>query len=199
MRTKLKTIVAPLEPLTTDSFAPFGRLIESLPHNPHVDQDTFHMVGLPFDVDSTPDLRIAHYPVQDMCFSKFERHLTMTESRVALGQAVVLIVAADTPLDDRHTLPDARSVKALLMKGNQGIVFRRGTWHGLDCYPVNGRPADFAFLTEREAEDELLEVSDVDALQRSHIVDFADARGINFRVSDPHGLLPAVEPTGSVP
>ena len=85
------------------------------------------MVELPFSVDSTPDLRIAHYPVQDMCFAKFERHLTMTESRVALGQAVVLVVAADTPLDDRHTLPDARSVRALLMKGDQGIVFR--AWH----------------------------------------------------------------------
>ena len=193
MRTKHRTIEVSLEPLTTDSFAPFGRLIESLPRNPHVDQDTFHMVELPFSIDSTPDLRIAHYPVQDMCFAKFERHLTMTESRVALGQAVVLIVAADTPIDDRHTLPDARSVKALLMKGNQGIVFRRGTWHGLDCYPVNGRPADFVFLTEKEAEDELLEMSDVDAFHRSHIVDFADTRGIVFRVGDPLGLLPSVQ------
>ena len=192
MRAVHRTIEVPLEPLTADSFSPFGRLIEPLPCDPPAERDAFHMVALPFTVDSTPDLRIAHYPVQDMCFAKFERHLTMTETRIALGQAVVLIVAADTPLDDRHTLPDAGSVRALLMKGNKGIIFRRGTWHGLDCYPVNGQPADFAFLTEREAEDELLEVSDTGALHRSHIVDFAESRGVVFRVSDPLGLLPSV-------
>ena len=193
MSADCRTIEIPLEPLTAESFAPFGKLIESLPHDARAESDIFHMVELPFSVDSTPDLRIAHYPVQDMCFSRFERHLTMTESRVALGQAVVLITAGDTPLDDRHTLPDTNSIRALLMNGNQGVLFKRGAWHGLDCYPVNGRPADFAFFTERESEDELLEVSDVDALHRSHMVDFAESCNIVFRVGDPLGLMQSVQ------
>ena len=193
MNAGYRTIEIPLESLTADAFTPFGRLIESLPHDSRAESDVFHMVELPFSVDRTPDLRIAHYPVQDMCFSRLERHLTMTESRVALGQAVVLITAGDTPLDDRYTLPDPHSVRALLMNGNQGILFKRGAWHGLDCYPVNGRPADFAFLTERESEDELLEVSNIDALHRSHMVDFAESCDIVFRVCDPLGLMQSVQ------
>ena len=195
MTARYKIVDVPLQPMTAEAFAPYGRLIESRPVEGHGAEGKFRMTGLPFTVDGTPDLRIAHYPAQDMYWSKFERHLTMTETRIALGRAVVLIVAGDTPLDERCTLPDVRSVKALLMRGDQGIVFRRGAWHGLDCYPVNTRHADFAFLTEREAEDELVDLGNVDTLRRSHIVDFAETRNIVFRASDPCGLARSIPVT----
>ena len=187
----LKTIEVPLEPLTKETFAPYGKVIGPSPFDGASNDDTFHMINLEFAVEKTPELRIAHYPVKEMRLSTFERHLTMTESRVALGRAVVVVVAGDTPIDDRHSLPDVRSVRALLLPGTQGIMFARGAWHGLDCYPIGNKPADFAFFTEKESEDELETAKSFDELKRSDMVDYAEAQAVEFRITDPNGLVRA--------
>ena len=192
MSAEPRCVGIPVERLTAKAFAPYGTLIEGFPNPPSSELSEFHMVKLDFAVAGTPDLRIARFPVREMVFSRLERHLMMTESRVALGMPAVLIVAGETPLDDRHALPDRASVRAFLMRGDQGVMFRRGAWHGLRCYPTDTRPADFAFITEAESEDELLKIHDLDALRRSHIVDYEKAYGVVFRVIDPAGLLASV-------
>ncbi len=189
MTGQTKVIEVPVEPLVAETFVPYGTVIEELPTSGQWAEPKFHLVSLGFGVAGTADLRLARYPYQAMEFSKLERHFTMTESRVPLGKPVVLIVAGDTPPDDREALPDPGSLRALLMRGDQGVMFKRRAWHGLDCFPLAPPHADFAFFTESESEDEFGDGYNAEDLQRSQIVDYAETRSLSFRVTDPAGLL----------
>ena len=189
MTAQTKLIDLPVEPLDAAAFAPYGTVIEGLPASGRWQEGKFHLVSLGFGVEGTADLRLARYPYQAMEFSRLERHFTMTESRVPLGKPVVLIVAGDTPPDDRHALPDPASLRALLMRGDQGVMFKRRAWHGLDCFPLAPPHADFAFFTESESEDEFGDGYSAEGLQRSQIVGYAETRSLSFHVTDPAGLL----------
>ncbi len=187
----IKIIDIPVESLHADSFSPYGIVIKELLHNRVA---KFEMQNLGFEVDGTAELFIVSYPFQEMEFSKFERHHTMTEGRISLERAVVLVVAEDTPLNDCHSLPEPKSLRAFLLPGNQGIMFHKGTWHCIDCFPTEQGHADFAFFTEAESEEELLvfEDGDPENIQRSDLLDYKKERGVSFRITDPNGLLASV-------
>jgi ureidoglycolate hydrolase len=145
------------------------------------------MINLNFKVDGTAEMHLIRYPRRDMTPTRFERHLTMTETRVALGDSAIMVVAGDTPLDDRTALPEPGSVRAFLLSGNQGLLLHRGTWHD-GCYPTSASHADFAFFTEKEAEDEFACPKPF-RYERTHVIDFAKTAGITFKVTDPKGLI----------
>ena len=178
----------PLEPLQVEAFSPYGIVIKALPPN---HQAKFEMHNLSFEVDGTPELFIVSYPFQEMEFSTFERHRTMTEARVSLGGAVVIVVAEETPMDDRNSFPDPETFRAFLIPSNQGIMIHKGSWHCIDCFPVRPGHVDFAFFTEAESEDEFFDFEDSDKVnfQRSDLFDYKEEKGISFRITDPDGLL----------
>ena len=123
-----------------------------------------------------------------MVLSKFERHLTMTETRISLGMRYVIVVAGATSIADRHRLPDPESVRAFLMKPGAGVLLKRGTWHALNCFTVGELFADSAFINEIEAEAELVNIDDPGQLERTHIVD-VDSADWEFKVADPDELM----------
>ena len=180
-----KTIEITVEPLTPEVFEPFGEVICERPTTGDSTAPGFNPLRVNFEVDGTPTLGIVRYPYQDMSFSEFERHPFMTESRVPLSNMpVVMVVAEPTPLDDLNAFPDPADFRAFLMEARQGLLLRRGTWHALDCFPIAPPFADFAFFTEKEAEEELIEPVDLENLHRSQIIDYESVLGIRFRIEN---------------
>ncbi len=186
------TVDVSVEDLNAEAFSPFGTLFSSgWPSDAFAGKPN-RMIDLGFSVDGAPALYLIRYLASEMVLTEFERHLAMTEARIALGTATsVLVVAAPNPVEATDVLPDVESVRAFLIRPGTGLVLKRSTWHALDCFPVHEPLVDFAFVSERESEKEL--EGPVDALERTQIVDFSDS-GIEFRVSDPSGLLNSNSP-----
>ena len=182
-----KLIELALEIATEAAFRPFGVLIQR-PEGPSLgERDVQDYWRLPFDLDGRPELEIVRYWSQPWETDRLERHLHVTESRVALaGRRVILIVAPPTPGAVGHG-PAPDSLQAFLIDGSAGVLLHRGTWHALDCFPVDDDFIDFAFLTEAQTVAELEGATEAQASPRTEVFHYATL-GVRFRVVDPGGL-----------
>jgi ureidoglycolate lyase len=176
----MREIDISVEPLTAGSFYPFGRVIE-----PQCDPAVFdgrpnRMIDLEFSCDGRSSLYIIRYPSQEIRVGQMERHLTMTEARVALGRPAVVLVAGDLRTDSPELA--AASMRAFLIGPHQGLRFHRGTWHSLDCYPISGDWVDFAFFSEYESESELAG-PELDQCIRTDFIDLEKRYQIRLTVS----------------
>lgn len=179
-----------LDALTEEAFRPFGHLVAK-PAGPSLGERAVQDYWrLPFELDGKPELEIVRYWQQPWEFEALERHLHVTESRVALGQqAAILAVAPATPPGDRTSFPDPDSIRAFLLDGSVGVILHRGTWHALDCFPVRAPFVDFAFLTEAETVAELEGAPTIAAKPRTQVADFGADRDLRFRIVDPEKLV----------
>jgi len=185
-----RLIDIPVEPLSPESFAPFGEVIDEFPDSVHTDGGLKPMRPVGFRSEGTVDVQVIRYDSKTMEFHLLERHLHVTETRVPLTpEPVVLVVASSTASDDQETLPNLESFRAFLLNGRQGVLLNTGAWHPLDCFPVRSRHADFAFISELETEKELRETPDPTDCRRSLVVDLLKELDVRFAVTDPRGLL----------
>ena len=186
-----RLIEIPLEGASAEAFRPFGQLIAK-PEAPSLgDRPVQDYWRLPFDLDGRPELEIVRYRQQPWELDRLERHLHVTESRVALGgHSVVLVVAPHAELEGAEAVPDPGCLRAFLVRGSAGVLLHRGTWHALDCYPVDVPFVDFAFFTEAETVAELEGTSRAGASPRTEVADYREM-GLRFRVVDLHGLADA--------
>jgi ureidoglycolate hydrolase len=175
----MRTIDIPLETLDADSFRPYGSLVE-----PHWKAEAFTInnqeVSLRFSAEGTADLYMTRYQRTDGPTSRFERHFTMTEARVSLGESLVFLVAGNPAEDGPNALPDPSTVRAFRIEANQGVILRRGTWHGTS-FPLAAEYADLVMFSERESEDELFSGKDPREFQRTQIRDYALEQGVRFK------------------
>lgn len=186
-----RVISVPVEPLTAEAFAPFGMLIEADQDDRVWDDNPTRTIDLGFSIDGEPAFFLYRYVRQQMEATELERHNAMTESRVALGRRTVIIVAEPNPASPAA---DLATVRAFLIGPHQGFVFKRGTWHSLDVYPVDFDTADFAFFTERESEAELamgeIELAgDLSACVRTDVIDLIALADTKLAITDPNGYL----------
>lgn len=177
-----------VEELSSDAFRPFGAVIQPGWQPAVFDGLPYRMVNMGFETDGRPALYVIRYLRREMTESRFERHLTMTETRICLSGGVVVMVAAATSSRQPPGLPEPESVRAFLLRTGDGVLLKRGTWHALDCFAVFHPYADCAFMSELEAEAELAAFSDPARLERTDIVDFS-VDALAFNVTDPRGLL----------
>jgi ureidoglycolate hydrolase len=178
-----------VEELTQTALEPFGELISPalVEQSAAPEQAGGHrMAELELAIDGMPALFVIRYPEQDMVVSAFERHLTMTEVRLALDSAAVLAVAGPPIGEEPADRPTRDSLRAFLIHFGAGVLLHRGTWHALSCFPVDAPFSSFAFLTERQSEFELQSRNVTP--RRTDFYDFAD-EGAAFRIVDPAGLL----------
>ncbi len=178
-----KTLVLKPEPLAAESFEPYGWILQGGTGPGDFSRAKLDLWHFPFHSDAQPRLQVMRYHHQPMVFSKLERHLAVTEARYPMnGGKAVLIVAAASDSADRPTVPEIEQVRAFILDGTKGIMFKKGTWHGLDCYPLTPPHVDFLFLsdieTEREIEGQLEPVTG----SRTHVFDFAEANDVEFEV-----------------
>ena len=185
-----KVIEIPVEPLTGDEFAPFGEIIGPAPWRvPDWERPGLRMWRFDFESDAPTRLQVMRYMHQPMAFHHLERHVCVTEGRIPLGGVrAVMVVAPPTPLDDPAGHPDPGSLRAFLLDGRRGIMLRRGTWHALDCFPVEPPHADFGFLSDVETENEIELTAAAVTRERTHVTDYLEHSDLSFVIIDPRGV-----------
>jgi ureidoglycolate lyase len=120
----------PIEPLTAETFAPFGTVIETegAENFPINDATTtrFHALA---EADAGPSgtaimsiFRATRWP-QPVEIRMLERHPLGSQAFYPLSPDDWLVVVADA---ERPTAEDLRLFRAL---GNQGVQYRRNVWH----------------------------------------------------------------------
>ena len=167
-----------IEPMTPESFAPFGRMLESsaMPDDRRV------MTPARFECDGRITIHTIWQPCTDRSFSRLERHFGITQTFFQLsGSPAVVCAAPPTDLDDPSAIPLPEDVRAFLIDPGRGFSFARGTWHSLDRYVLAPPGATFAILN-----------SDPNPTQ---IVDYADGTSVRFADLDvdPEPIRTAVD------
>jgi ureidoglycolate lyase len=184
-----RIVEIPIEPLTPESFRPFGQLL-----GPSAEPPVWRRPGLDswrmgFAIDGTIDVKVSRFLHKELAFEMLERHLTYTESRVPLGGAQAVFVAAPSKdLGDPREIPDPASLRAFFLDGSQGLLAWKGTWHALDTFPARPPDACFVILTEKETQKEIESSPDAFTTKRTHVADYRPL-GISFRITDPNGFL----------
>ena len=120
--------------MTAESFAPYGRVLESSeePAERRV------MTPLPFECDGRTTVNCIWQPSAERSFSRLERHFGVTQTFVQVsGSPAVVCVAAPTDIDDPGAVPRPEDVRALLIDPGRPFAFARGTWHSLDRYVLS--------------------------------------------------------------
>lgn len=179
-----RTLVLEPAPLTAEAFEPYGWVLQGGSGPGDFSRANLDLWCLPFHSDAPPRLQIMRYHHQAMVFSKLERHLAVTEARYPMnaGKAVLVVGAASNPTD-RLAPPDIAQVRAFILDGTKGIMFKKGTWHGLDCYPLTPPHVDFLFLSDTETEREIEGQSAPATGSRTEVFDFAEANHVRFQVA----------------
>lgn len=186
-----RTINVPLEPLDAEQFAPFGWLLVAGNGPADFSRPGLWNWRLPFQSDAQLRLQVMRYGYQPMRLSCLEQHLCVTEARAPIGHAPAVLVVAGGPETDDP--PKADALRAFLLDGQTGIMFRPGIWHGLDCFPVSPPHVDYLFLSDSATEDEIETISDPACGVRTRIFDFRREEETEFAVTDPNALLAAGE------
>src|SRR5262245_11573905 len=176
-----------VEPLTEESFRPFGQVIGERTVAPDFrgEQGT-----LGWSIDwrgGRAKISYLRTPFQGLRFRKLERHLELTQAFIPMGgSAAVLAVAAPSDLRDRDAVPDPATVRAFLLDGSVGYALHQGTWHSLDRFALGPPDTRWVIITDHETAD------DLDAAYRgqggfalSQEVDYAVRFGTTFEIAAP--------------
>ena len=167
-----------IEPLTAEAFAPFGLILE--PHGtPSFDLPTKTLHRFPWNCDAPVIVQLLSFKRQQMKVGKIERHMHVSESRMHIGgSATVIVVGA--PSDE---VPHPSSLRAFRLDG-QGVMFKIGTWHAIDAYPLGDEPGLFLFLSDKETQSELFDKPVLNPV-RSVIHDFS-AEAVDVTIGMSH-------------
>lgn len=144
------------EPLTEESFRPFGQLIGEGAAAPDFrgEQGT-----LGWSIDwrgGRAKISYLRTPYQGLGFRKLERHLDLTQAFIPMGGAPAIVaVAAPTDPHDRDAVPVPAAVRAFLLDGSVGYALHQGTWHSLDRFAVRPPDTRWVIITDHETADDL--------------------------------------------
>ena len=134
-----------LQPLTPESFAPFGRVLRAPKAGPRED----HAATVENDRPATARANLAliaaaaaRFPLE---LNMLERHSQSTQTFLPLDVREYLVVVC---LDDGHGRPDMASLIAFRVDGRTGIHYHRGTWH--HAMTTIGEPGVFAMLVHED-------------------------------------------------
>ena len=170
-----------MERLTAEAFAPYGRLIAAGEARADYARPLLDVWHLDWRADAPARIQIMRYHAQPMTFRRLERHVRVTEGRIPLaGARAVLAVAGPTGAAP-DSMPEPGSVRAFRFDGTCGILFAPGTWHSLDCFPLDAPSADFVLLSDEATENEIESWREPASGRRTHVCDYSSA-DIEFRI-----------------
>jgi ureidoglycolate lyase len=145
-----------VEPLTEESFRPFGVVIGERAAAPDFRGE---LGTLGWSIDwrgGRAKISYLRTPYQGLGFRKLERHLELTQTFVPIGGApAVVAVAAPTDPRDRGAVPRPDAVRAFLLDGRVGYALHAGTWHSLDRFAVAPPDTRWVIVTDHETADDL--------------------------------------------
>ena len=192
-----RIVDVPVEPLSHDSFSPFGEVLAS-PKKPTAwSRPGLDAWRMDFSIAGSTELEVVRFHFHEkMEFDLLERHIMLTEARIPMqGSQAVMVVAPPSEPFEPADVPDPGEVRAFLLDGTSGILLWRGTWHALDAFAVRPPYAEFAFISEAETEKEIHGQSAPVSASRTHVANYRE-RDVRFRITDPKGLLVEHQPLG---
>ena len=132
-----------IEPMTAESFSPFGHLVE--PRETPGDRRV--MTPSPFTCHGQTTIDTIWQPHAGRSFFRLDRHFNVTQTFFQLsGSPSVVCVAPPTDLGDRRAVAHPATVRAFLIDPGTGFSFARGTWHSLDRFVLEPPGATFVIL-----------------------------------------------------
>lgn len=144
-----------VEPLTPESFQPFGWVIGVKPRpedtNVQGNAITKWRTNHVFDPGDGGHVEFVwvNYCWKPFVCERLESHRLTHQSFIPLGGSVPLIHVVAPPPEDpmaADIAPDMSRARAFLLDGSLGTCLKRGTWHG--HFPVGG-VANFLMITRR--------------------------------------------------
>lgn len=184
------TVKIPLEPFSDEAFAPYGQAVGPLPGGPAWQRPGLTSWRMQYSCDGIADLKLIRYSHKLQPFSRLERHVNHTETRIPLmGGQFILGVAGPSPDADSAGLPDPKSLRAFFFDGSRGVLLWKNIWHTLDTFPAHASHVDVAFISEKGTQAEIEVVgADPFAAKLTDVIDYAP-QGLSFSITDPKGLL----------
>jgi ureidoglycolate lyase len=137
----------PVEPLTPDTFAPFGKVIEK----PALPADAsgpgwqwWGQTALLFG-DKRP-YAVGYLDLQPvvLSFDWAERHMFSAETLIPLGGDCVFYVGPPDFLDEPGRLPELERFRAFRIRQGQAALMQPGVWHGAPF--AAGKPVNVIVL-----------------------------------------------------
>lgn len=110
-----KVLQIKAEPLTPDTYRPFGQVIGKDTVQMKIVNDRFRMGTI-----------IMKY--QPFHITRLSRHIMSTQALIPLGGKACLVVVAP-PTVDLDSPEDLKQVRAFINDGSCGVNFELGTWH----------------------------------------------------------------------
>lgn len=171
----MKTIVLKPQPLTSELFAPYGKVIGEAGHGKPDFVGSAGTKGWKVEMDNAKPLYMAlSTPPVGLIVTQLERHLNVSQAFFPLGGAkAALAVAAPTEGD---APPAPEDVKVFLLDGSVGYVLHKGTWHGLDRVPVTDASTMWLMITDADTQADLANVPSGDA-RHTHLLELRQAWG----------------------
>lgn len=147
----------PLEPLTAETFAPFGDVLTP-PAEPGraYFQDALGS-GRPAAAPSLSLARSADRTTLPLTAVQMERHPYSSQSFVPLADSEFLAIVAPRGADGR---PDVTAARAFLATGGTGVTYRMNVWH--HPLTVLSGPGTFAVVMWLDGSSDDEEFVDVD-------------------------------------
>jgi ureidoglycolate lyase len=174
-----------VEPLTEESFRPFGQIIGESGAAPDFrgEQGT-----LGWSIDwrgGRAKISYLRTPYQGLRFRKLERHLDLTQAFIPMGGASAIVaVAAPTDPGNRDAVPPPDTVRAFLLDGSVGYALHKGTWHSLDRFAVAAPDTRWVIITDHETADDLdAAYTGRGGFALSQEVDYATRFGTTFEIT----------------
>lgn len=151
-----RTIEVIPEEMTEESFEPFGYLWNE------VNKPKTHRLleQVQFECDGRIIVSTIWQPNEGRTFCNMERHSGVTQGFVQLsGCKSAVCVAPPINVKDSLDIPDAQSIRAFLINPEIGFAFRRGTWHSLNRYILEGDGANFLIFNSDPNPTEMIDFS----------------------------------------
>jgi len=163
----VRTIELPVQPLTAETFAPFGAVIaaaaDGVPFGP---QDA--QLDLSRGTPRFYNMRLAG---RGLRFSRITRHRLVTQVLASVGGFDwLLAVAPPLALQDAHAEPLPQDIRAFRIPGDVAVMLFAGTWHAGPLFEA----AEMSFFNL-----ELADTNDVD----HHSCDLTSRYGLAIQLA----------------
>lgn len=185
-----RIVEVPLEPLSDEAFAPFGQIIGEQDRKPLFEGSDVKTWTVDFRIEGTLELHYVWFDYRPHEATSLERHFTVTQSFIPLGNAPsVNLFAAPTDPDDRDAIPKPEDMRAFYFGGETGVMMWTGTWHS-GRFPAQPPGGPSVLITSKETTvdlDKLLKDGRPGRL--TQVVDYAAQFDTKMKIVDPSGLL----------
>ena len=176
-----------VEPMTEESFWPFGTLIDPQERP----TDLRIIIELDFHAEGRTTLSSIWQPCEGLTFVEMERHFGVTQTFFQLSGAPTVVAVAAPTDPDPLAIPEPDQIRAFLIDPSKGYAFNVGTWHSVKRFVLAPPGATLAVIKSdpnslqivNYQENLILTYSDLATNQSPRRDDLGDRFGMVFELA----------------